>query len=81
MSESIPDLIITDNYSPDMAGYEFIQRVKSDGRYRHIPIIVYSGSGDYHRKKFLRLGAFASIQKPGDLSEVLTVVEEALRIR
>ena len=40
MATEIPDMIITDLLMPEMDGLSFIRNVKSDARYRAIPIIV-----------------------------------------
>lgn len=40
----IPDLIISDMEMPHFDGAEFIKSLKTSGYFRHIPVIVLSGS-------------------------------------
>ena len=44
--DQTPDLIIADTYLPDMNGAELINRVTSDSRYGHIPVMVFSVEAD-----------------------------------
>ena len=40
----IPDLIITDLKMPELSGFDLIRNIKNSQIYRHIPIIVLTGS-------------------------------------
>ncbi len=41
---NLPNLILTDLNMPRMDGFEFLQKIKSDKRFRHIPVLVFSTS-------------------------------------
>ena len=57
--------VVTDLEMPRMDGYELIERLRSDSRFAHLPIIVSSGSSDPETpERVLRLGADAFFTKP-----------------
>jgi len=60
-----PDLIMLDVGMPDMDGYEAIKKLKSDTRYRDIPVIFLSAKNDEESEmEGLKLGAVDYIHKP-----------------
>jgi len=60
-----PDLILLDVEMPGMNGYEAIKKLKSDDKYRTIPVIfLTSMTGEESEKEGLQLGAVDYIQKP-----------------
>jgi PleD family two-component response regulator len=60
-----PDLIMLDVGMPDMDGYEAIKKLKSDDRYREIPVIFLSTMSDEKSEmEGLKLGAVDYIHKP-----------------
>ena len=60
-----PDLIVSDIMMPIMDGYEVCQRVKSNEKTKHIPIILLTAcSLDEQRARGYELGADAFLQKP-----------------
>lgn len=68
----IPDLILMDINLPDIDGLEATQRIKSDGRTAHIPIIALTAnamSGD--REKFLESGCDDYLSKPVSKDDLL----------
>ena len=59
------DLILTDINMPDINGLELVSFVKTDPRYRAIPLVIVSTEGsERDRDKGLRLGADAYVVKP-----------------
>jgi CheY-like chemotaxis protein len=44
--DQTPDLMIVDTFVPDMQAGELINRVTSDKRYGHIPVLVFSVDAD-----------------------------------
>jgi putative two-component system response regulator len=60
-----PDLILLDVEMPEMDGYTAAEKLKSDGKYRNIPIIFLTSREDAGSKeKGLSLGAVDYIRKP-----------------
>lgn len=64
LAEGKVDLIVTDIQMPRMDGFAMLRRVKSDDRYRNIPVIIVTTRGDEaDRKRGLELGADAYLTK------------------
>ncbi|GAA4799803.1 hypothetical protein GCM10023220_30030 [Streptomyces ziwulingensis] len=79
--ELLPDLAIIDVLLPDMSGFEVSERLKSDPRTAHLPIIQISAaaiSPDDHAEG-LRRGADAYLDQPIDPGELLATVAATLR--
>lgn len=75
-----PCLVVTDLNLPPTDGFEVIEKLKSDARYLHISIIVYSNSAnprDITRAK--EAGATEYIHKAASISEVVEDVRGMMR--
>ena len=60
-----PDLIITDILMPNLNGFEFLERLKSDIRFKDIPIIIVSCLSDKKDvERCYNLGADLYITRP-----------------
>jgi CheY-like chemotaxis protein len=75
--ETQPDLqiVLMDIMMPEMDGYETMQRIRKDARYRRLPIIALTAKamkGD--REKCLEAGASDYIAKPVNTKELLSLV-------
>jgi HAMP domain-containing protein/CheY-like chemotaxis protein/signal transduction histidine kinase len=57
-----PDAVTLDIALPDMEGWTVLDRLKHDKSTRHIPVHIISGDDESGRG--LKLGAFATVQKP-----------------
>ena len=59
------DLVLTDINMSNMDGYEFIRRVRADGNYRSLPIIIVSTESEgKDKRKGFEAGANLYIVKP-----------------
>ena len=73
------ELIILDINMPKMNGLELLQKVKSDGAYATIPVIMLTTEGqDEDKDKAVALGASAYVVKPFKPSQLLKLLEEVL---
>jgi PAS domain S-box-containing protein len=81
--EIVPDTILLDVQMPEMDGYEVCQRLKTDERTKHIPVILVTAieTDTRSRIKGLEIGADAFIAKPIDEGELAAQINVMLRIR
>lgn len=75
------DLIITDINMPDINGLEFINFVRSNNRYSHIPIIIVSTErSEEDKKRGMALGATAYVTKPFKSLELQEAIQKIIGI-
>jgi CheY-like chemotaxis protein len=68
--------ILLDMMMPEMDGYEALEKLKQDKRYRHIPVISVTAQamvGD--REKCLAAGADGYVSKPVDIDKLLALIK------
>lgn len=66
-----PGAIVTDLYMPGMSGPELIEKLRSDDRYRGVPIVAISGDPDAAMPE----GAQTFLRKPLRPLELLEAVD------
>lgn len=78
-----PDVILLDIVMPGMDGYKVCEKLKSDARLRHIPVIMITANrtDKESRVKALEAGADAFLPKPVDESELRAQIKAMLRIK
>ncbi len=75
----LPDLIISDIMMPEMDGYQLLEKIKGDDRFRGIPIIMLTALSDLRDKlKALRIGVDDYMTKPFEERELLARVENLI---
>lgn len=75
----IPDLIISDVMMPQVNGYEFLQKLREDPRYRSIPVVFLTARGmTSDRIKGYESGCDAYLPKPFDPEELEAIVRNLL---
>lgn len=73
---SIPaDLIVLDLRLPGMSGVELYDRLRSDVRYRDIPVIFETGSMGDHAHELRDRGVAMYVKKPFDLNDLVRYVK------
>ena len=82
----IPDLVITDIVMPKMDGIELCEKLKTDEKTSHIPVVLLTGkSGIDDRLKGLETGADAYLTKPFNIRElrlqVTKLIEQRQKLR
>ncbi|MBW4517487.1 MAG: EAL domain-containing protein [Timaviella obliquedivisa GSE-PSE-MK23-08B] len=76
---TLPSLILLDIRMPNMSGYQVCQRLKSDPRTAHIPIIFLSAADDITNKiEAFKVGGADYITKPFHIEEVLARIQNQL---
>ena len=75
------DLIITDINMPILDGLKLVKRLRADGAYMKVPIIIITTEGaEEDRQRALALGANAYITKPIQAPQVIAKVKELLAV-
>ena len=80
--ELIPDIILSDVMMPVMDGIAMLDRLKSDPRTCHIPVVILSAKSDVASKiEGLSLGADAYLPKPFEKDELKAELKMLIRQR
>jgi len=75
------DLILTDIAMPQLDGYQLCQRVRADGRWNTIPLLILSAQGDEEDMRYAKaLGADDYLMKPIEPEALLAAVDDWLRV-
>jgi uncharacterized protein (TIGR02266 family) len=74
------DLVVTDLYMPVLDGFQLVRRMKSDPRFRAVPVVAISGGGTEAQKRATDLGVDVYLGKPVRFVQVLETVKRLLRI-
>ena len=75
-NDSKPMIILLDLNMPRMNGYQALEKMKSDEKLRHIPVIILTTSkSDEDVVRSYNLGANAFITKPADFKQLMAMVE------
>jgi two-component system chemotaxis response regulator CheY len=76
------DLILLDINMPIMNGIQFMEKLKKDGIYRHIPVVVISTEGkEEDTIRAMKLGAWGYIVKPFKSEALYDLIEKVVTKR
>lgn len=75
----LPKLILLDLYMPRMDGFQFLTWLRQRSEFRHLPVIILTGSAfSPDVKQAYTLGANSFLVKPNDLSELTAALKEVI---
>ncbi|MFD1629298.1 response regulator [Pseudopedobacter beijingensis] len=77
VAKTSPDVILMDNWIPDIGGIKATQLLKNDPQFHHIPVIYFSANNDIHILAETA-GADAYLSKPFDLNDLENIVSEII---
>jgi len=82
MAERTPDLVLLDVMFPDADGYQILERIKGDDRWRDVPVLMVSSlPPEEAAVRTLGLGAADFVKKPFRVKELLARIQAQLRMR
>jgi len=77
-----PDLVVSDVMMPEMGGFEMVEKLKTDVRISHIPIILLTAlSSAKHQVQGMESGADLYIAKPFDPEYLKTSIGNLIKSR
>ena len=80
-ANTVITLLVFDLNMPKMGGVELLREVKTDEKFRDVPIIIYSTSINIIEKEnCMNLGAYAYITKPLSFQESIEIARTFLEI-
>jgi CheY-like chemotaxis protein len=67
-----PDVIVSDYFMPEMDGLAFLEALRQDPRWLHIPFFFLTASGDFsHLRRGKQFGVEEFISKPFAMNKLL----------
>jgi len=79
MEKETPNLILLDLLMPKISGFDFMESIKRNEKFKNIPVIVISAVSDYDNvQKIKQMGIYDYIKKPVDIEELEEKVERLL---
>src|SRR5688572_9316304 len=79
LSESRPDIILSDILMPEKNGYEVCEFVKSHPEYRNIPVILLTGTFEpFDPDRAEKAGCDAVVTKPFESQSLIHKVDELI---
>lgn len=80
--KKVPDAIVSDVMMPEMDGFTFCEKIKTDARTSHIPEVMLTARADQTDKmRGLETGADAYLPKPFDAGELKLRLQKLIELR
>ncbi len=82
LEQRAPDLVLLDVVFPDFDGFQLLERIKGDERWRDLPVLMMSSlPPEETAVRTLGLGAADFVRKPFRVRELLARIQAQLRMR
>jgi DNA-binding response OmpR family regulator len=70
-----PDVLVVDVRLPGMSGLELYDKLQSDPRTQHVPVLFETANGSESAVEFRKRGIATYVEKPFDLGQVVGFVK------
>ncbi len=81
IAQSPPDIVILDISMPELTGVQVLDVVKSDPKFKKIPIVMLTGTNDYREiNNCLEKGAASYITKGDQHGEIINKIKMVIRL-
>ena len=80
LQEIKPDIIIMDNWLPDMGGVKAIQTIKANDDFKNIPIIFFSANSSVEELAREAKADFV-LKKPFDITALENLLKQGLQLK
>jgi chemosensory pili system protein ChpA (sensor histidine kinase/response regulator) len=79
LQDVTPDVMLVDIEMPRMDGFDLTRNVRSDNRFKSIPIVmITSRTADKHRNYAMDLGVNVYLGKPYNETELAQIIKDLL---
>ena len=75
------DLVLLDIMMPGIDGYEVCRRIRGVPKWRFLPVVMITASGDQEKRHALEAGADDFVSKPFDQAELIARVASLARLK
>lgn len=76
----LPDLVLVDLNMPRMTGFVVLRAVRSDPRFRHLPLVVFTSSGEAGDvQRAYDAGATAYVEEPTEYGAFSNALQAVVR--
>jgi len=80
-NEALPDLILLDVHMPDINGFDILEKLKAEPRYKDVPVVFLTGDEDVKTETAgLNAGAADFIRKPFSAEVLLKRVNNIIEL-
>lgn len=75
LERSTPDVLITDLMMPHMSGFELLQHIRADRRWKKLPVVILTARGSIEdRRKAAEAGSADFLTKPFSSAQLINQV-------
>ena len=77
--EQCPDLVLLDLKLPGIDGFQVCAMIRKYPELYHTRVIAFTGQGEEHRERILKMGADDFLTKPFDFRELKEMIDDLIR--
>ena len=79
LEKETPDLILLDLLMPEISGFDLLEHLKKNDKFKSVPVVIVSAIGNKENIELTReMGAVSFISKPIDVDQLLETVSRLL---